>query len=52
MKNSEIKEIRDRIIEAMKISAKKFIANKKRLGQKIVVSEHGKIQIIEASDLN
>ena len=52
MKNSELKEIRDRIIEGMKISAQKFILKKKRLGQKIVISENGNIQVIEASDLN
>jgi hypothetical protein len=52
MKNSELKEIRDRIIEGMKISAQKFILKKKRLGQKIVVREYGNIQVIEASDLD
>jgi hypothetical protein len=52
MKNSDLKEIRDRIIEGMKISAQKFISQKKRSGQKIVISENGNIQVIEASDLN
>ncbi len=52
MKNSEKKEIRNQIIEAMKISAQKLIAKKKSLGQSIVVSENGKIRVIEANDLN
>ncbi len=52
MKNSELKEIRDRIIEGMKVSAQKFILKKKSLGQKIVVSENGNIQVIEATDLS
>ena len=52
MKNSETKEIRNQIIEAMKISAQKLIAKKKSLGQSIVVSENGKIRVIEANDLN
>jgi hypothetical protein len=47
MKNSELKEIRDRIIEGMKISAKKFISKKKSLGQKIVISENGVIREVE-----
>jgi hypothetical protein len=51
MKNKELKEIRDRIIEGMKISAQKFILKKKSLGQKIVVSENGIIQVIEAKEL-
>ncbi len=40
MINAELKEIRDRIIEGMKISAEKLVAKKKRLGQKIVISEN------------
>lgn len=51
MKSIELKEIRDRIIEGMKISAQKFILKKKSLGQKIVVSENGNIQVIEAEEL-
>jgi hypothetical protein len=47
MKNSELKEIRDRIIEGMKISAQKFISKKKSLGQKIVISENGIIREVE-----
>jgi hypothetical protein len=47
MKNSELKEIRDRIIEGMKISAQKFISKKKSLGQKIVISENGVIHEVE-----
>jgi hypothetical protein len=47
MKNSELKEIRDRIIEGMKISAQKFISKKKSLGQKIVISENGVIREVE-----
>ena len=51
MNDSEIKSIRAKIIEAMKISAQKMIEQKKRLGQKIVISENGVIRIIEAADL-
>lgn len=51
MNDSEIKTIRDKIIEAMKISGQKMIEQKKRLGQKIVISENGVIRIIEAVDL-
>lgn len=51
MKNSDLKELRDLIIDGMKISAQKFILMKKKLGQKIVISENGQIKIIEASEL-
>ena len=47
MKNSELKEIRDRIIEGVKISAQKFISKKKSPGQKIVISENGIIREVE-----
>ncbi|MER2996253.1 hypothetical protein [Pontibacter populi] len=46
MKTTEIKEIRDSIVEAMKISAQKLILQKKELGQPIVISENGVIKTI------
>ena len=51
MKNTEIKEIRDSIVEAMKISAKKLIIQKKKLGQSIVISENGVIKTISPENI-
>ena len=41
----------DRITEAMKVSAEKLMAEKKRLNLPIVVSENGVIRVIEAKDI-
>ena len=51
MNDIELNKIRDKIIEGIKISALKMLESKKRLGHKIVISENGKIRIIEASEL-
>ena len=51
MKATDIKDIRNRIVEGMKISALKFIKNKKEAGEKIIISEAGVIRIIEPKDL-
>ena len=47
MANQELKTIRDKIVEGMKISAERLWAKKKLLGQKLVISENGIIQIID-----
>jgi hypothetical protein len=51
MADNEFKKIRDKIVEGMKISAEKLLAKKKLLGQKLVISENGIIQIIEAREI-
>lgn len=51
MKNIGISKLRNNIIEGMKLSSQKLKAQKKRLGQNIVVSENGVIKEIEAKDL-
>ncbi len=51
MTSQELKIHTDKIIEAVKYSSKKLIEDKKRLGQKIVISKNGVIKYIEAKDL-
>ena len=43
MKNTRASELRESIIERMKISSQKLIAHIKLLGQKVVVSENIKL---------
>jgi len=51
MNNSEIKKVRDKIVEGMKISSEKFISLKKQLRHRIVISDNGEIIYIDAQDL-
>jgi len=51
MSETESKETIEKIKMAMKISAEKFLAKKKLLNQKFVISENGKIKIIDPSEL-
>lgn len=51
MSNKEIIEWRNQIIEAIKISAQKMLEQKKKLGQKLVISENGVIKVINAKDI-
>jgi hypothetical protein len=51
MSNKEITEWRDLIIDAIKISAQRMLEQKKKLGQKLVISENGVIKVIEANDI-
>ncbi len=51
MKSSDIKEIRDRIIEGMKISAQKFLQKKKLQNGKVIISSNGVIQVIDAEEI-
>jgi len=51
MKAREQEDLADKIVEAMRLSSKKLIADKKRLNQSVVVSENGVIRVIEAKDL-
>lgn len=51
MKNIELKLIRDKIVEAVSISAKVFIEKKRKLGQKILISENGLIKDIDPNDM-
>lgn len=47
MNNNEREILKEKIKRAIKISSKKLIEKKKALGQKLVISEEGKIRIIE-----
>ncbi|MCU0375591.1 MAG: hypothetical protein MUF24_09795 [Chitinophagaceae bacterium] len=47
MSNNEREILKEKIKEAIKISSKKLIEKKKALGQKLVISEEGKIRVIE-----
>jgi hypothetical protein len=47
MSKKNIKDLKERINEAMRISSEKMIQTKKKLGQKLVVSENSVIKIIE-----
>lgn len=47
MNNNEKKILKEKIIRAIKISSQKLIEKKKALGQKLVISEEGKIRVIE-----
>jgi hypothetical protein len=47
MSNKEREILKEKIKRAIKISSQKLIEKKKALGQKIVISENGKIRIIE-----
>ena len=51
MKNTDLKEIRDKIIVGMKISAQKFLQKKKLQNDKIIISSNGVIRIIEAKEI-
>lgn len=46
MKKKELNSIRNKIIKGMEVSAKKLVQSKKKLGQKMVISENGKIKVI------
>jgi hypothetical protein len=47
MTNNEKEILKEKIKRAIKISAQKLIEQKKALGQKLVISEGGKISVIE-----
>lgn len=47
MSKKEKDILKDKIKEAIKISAQKLIESKKALGLNLVVSENGKIKIVE-----
>jgi hypothetical protein len=47
MSNNEREILKKKIKRAIKISSQKLIEKKKALGQKLVVSEEGKIREIE-----
>lgn len=51
MKKNELQLLRDRIVEAMNISAKMFIEDKIRKGQRIVISENNVIKYIDPKDI-
>ncbi len=51
MSNKEITEWRNLIVEAIKVSAQKMLEQKKKLGQKLVISENGVIKIVDAKDI-
>ena len=47
MSNDEKEILKEKIKRAIKISSQKLIENKRALGQKLVISEDGKISVIE-----
>jgi hypothetical protein len=47
MSNKEREILKEKIKRAIKISSQKLIEKKKALGKKLVISENGKIRIIE-----
>lgn len=47
MSKNEREILKEKIIRAIKISSQKLIEKKKALGQKLVISEEGKISVIE-----
>jgi hypothetical protein len=47
MSNNEREILKEKIKRALKISSQKLIEKKKALGQKLVISEEGKIRVIE-----
>ena len=51
MKTIETKNIRDKIVEGIKISATRFVKMKKESKQKIIISESGVIKIIQPDDI-
>ncbi len=51
MEKTEGQEIIEKIKEAMIYSAKKLVEDKKRLGQKLVISEKGVIKVIDPNSL-
>lgn len=47
MNNNERQMLKEKIKRAIKISSQKLIEKKKAQGQKLVISEEGKIKLIE-----
>ena len=47
MSDNEREILKEKIKRAIKISSQKLIEKKKALGQKLVISEEGKIRVIE-----
>jgi len=47
MSNNEREILKEKIKRAIKISSQKLIEKKKALGQNLVISEEGKIRVIE-----
>jgi hypothetical protein len=47
MSSKEREALKERIKRAIEISSQKLIEKKKSLGQKLVISEDGKIRIVE-----
>ena len=47
MSTEEKDLLKEKIKNAIKISSQKFIENKRALGQQIVISEGGKIRVID-----
>ena len=47
MSNNEREILKEKIKRVIKISSQKLIEKKKALGQKLIISEEGKIRVIE-----
>jgi hypothetical protein len=47
MSNNDREILKEKIKRAIKISSQKLIEKKRALGQKLVISEEGKIRVIE-----
>ena len=51
MEETNKRELRDKIVEAMRLSGIKLIQDKIKSGGKIVVSKNGEIKYIEGEEL-
>lgn len=51
MNQSELKIIRDKIVEGMRTLPQRLLEKKKKLGQQFVIMEDGEIKIVNAVDL-
>ncbi|MCU0434442.1 MAG: hypothetical protein MUC87_13395 [Bacteroidia bacterium] len=47
MSNTEKELLKERIKKAIRLSSVKLIQNKRALGQKLVISENGKIKLVD-----
>ncbi len=47
MSNKEKEALKETIKKAIKISSQKLIQRKKALGQKLVISDNGKVKVVE-----
>jgi len=51
MTNDKSEEIIDKIIAGLELSAKRLLAEKKKVNGKLVVYQDGKVQVLNARDI-